>query len=357
MALKILYLYTEVMGYQSPVFQRLVSAYGASIEVVHWDKNKLTPYKNLNMAGVNFHPRSSFSAERLNQFVLQLDPDLVYISGWQDKSYLKAARLLKAMGCPVVVGFDDQWHGGLRQLIGSLLMKLVWKKKYFSHAWVAGPLQYEYAKKMGFSSNEIIYNLLSCDVAAFSRLPGESGSVNATSNFLFVGRFHPNKGLNTLLEAFEIYKNHLNGHWGLICAGNGPLRGTLEEAKGVQVEEFQDIAGLRRLAESCGAFILPSQREPWGVVVQEFALAGMPLILSDRVGSHPVFLISGYNGYLFTHDSALELAERMLAISGMTPAELRSFSRRSHEMGLLINPEKSAASLMSILGASERGGI
>jgi glycosyltransferase involved in cell wall biosynthesis len=352
MSLKILYLYTEVMGYQSSVFQKLVSAYGASIEVVHWDKNKLTPYKHLNIAGVKFHPRSSFSAELLNQFALQLDPDLVYISGWQDKSYLKAAQLLKARGCPVVVGFDDQWHGGLRQLMGSLLMKFVWKKKYFSHAWVAGPLQYEYAKKMGFSSNEIIFNLLSCDVDAFSSLPGEPELANTTSNFLFVGRFHPNKGLNTLLEAFRIYKDHLHGSWGLICVGNGPLHSTLEQANDVQVEEFQDIAGLRRLAESCGAFILPSRREPWGVVVQEFALAGMPLILSDRVGSHPVFLISGYNGYLFTHDSALELAERMLTISRMPPVELRSFSRRSHEMGLLINPEKSAASLMSILDTS-----
>ena len=54
-------------------------------------------------------------------------------------------------------------------------------------------------------------------------------------------------------------------------------------------------------------------------------------------------------------DSALELAERMLAISVMPQAELRSFPRRSHEMGLLINPEKSAASLMSILDVSQQG--
>jgi glycosyltransferase involved in cell wall biosynthesis len=349
MALKILYLYTEVMGYQTSVFKRLVSTYGASIDVVHWDHNKLTPFKHLNMEGVKFHPRSSFSSEQLKQFALDLRPDLIYISGWQDNSYLQVARSLRLMGYPVVVGFDDQWHGRLRQLMGSYLMKFIWKKRYFSHAWVAGPMQYEYAKRMGFSGNEIIFNLLSCDVDAFSRSLSSQECKNGALNFLFVGRFHANKGINTLLEAFRIYKSQLNGAWGLICAGNGPLRDSLDCASGVRVEEFQDIAGLRILAERSGAFILPSRREPWGVVVQEFALLGLPLILSDQVGSHPLFLINGYNGYLFRHDSALDLAKKMLAISTMPLEERQKYADRSHEMGLVVNPEKSAASLMSIL--------
>ena len=65
MALKILYLYTEVMGYQTSVFKQLVSAYGARIDVVHWDINKLTPFRHPNIEGVKFHPRSSFSSEQL----------------------------------------------------------------------------------------------------------------------------------------------------------------------------------------------------------------------------------------------------------------------------------------------------
>lgn len=354
MALKILYLYTEVMGYQASVIQKLVSSYGASVEVIHWDQNKLTPYKHQNIDGVTFHARSNFSSEQLSEFALRLNPDLVYISGWQDKSYLKTAQLLKAKGRLIVVGFDDQWYGGVRQLIGSLLMKFSWKRKYFSHAWVAGPLQYEYAKRMGFSNNEIIFNLLSCDVEAFSQSFIREDGDNEICNFLFVGRFHPNKGLNILLEAFKIYRDHLHGSWGLVCAGNGPLRKMIEQVNGVRVEEFQDIAGLRRLASSCGVFILPSQREPWGVVVQEFALAGLPLLLSDKVGSHPVFLISGYNGYLFAHNSALELAERMLAISEMSKDEFQRYSSRSYEMGHVITPMKSAASLISVLDARKQ---
>lgn len=354
MALKILYLYTEVMGYQTSVFKRLVSTYGASIDVVHWDHNKLTPFRNPNMEGVKFHPRSSFSAKQLKQFALDLRPDLIYISGWQDKSYLQLARSLRLVGCPVVVGFDDQWHGRLRQLMGSYLMKFIWKKRYFSHAWVAGPMQYEYAKRMGFSNNEIIFNLLSCDVDAFSQSPGSQECKNGALNFLFVGRFHANKGISTLLEAYKIYKSQLNGVWGLICAGNGPLRDSLDRASGVQVKEFQDIAGLRLLAERSGAFILPSRREPWGVVVQEFALLGMPLILSDQVGSHPLFLINAYNGYLFRNDSPLDLAKKMLEISTMSLDERQKYANRSREMGLVINPEKSAASFMSILSKKQR---
>ena len=35
----------------------------------------------------------------------------------------------------------------------------------------------------------------------------------------------------------------------------------------------------------CGAFVLPSRKEPWGVVVQEAAAARMPVICSDSVGA------------------------------------------------------------------------
>ena len=42
--MKVLYLYTEVMGYNIPIFERLVERYGATVDVVHWDQNKKTPY-------------------------------------------------------------------------------------------------------------------------------------------------------------------------------------------------------------------------------------------------------------------------------------------------------------------------
>lgn len=346
--MKILYLYTEVMGYLIPVFEELVKTHGAQLDVIHWDKQKLTPYVPPMIDGVRFYGRADLSVAQLVQLAQDIAPDLVYISGWQDKGYLEVARQLKSHNCPIVVGFDDQWHGSLRQIAGSCLMRLLWKRRYFTYAWVAGPYQFEYASKMGFAKTHIIFNILTCDVDSFSPLASTKLIGSGAPNFLYLGRYHPNKDLDCLLEAFKIYRD-LKGPWGLILAGNGPLKSHLEKSEGVEISEFQSVDGVRALIKRSSAFVLPSRKEPWGVVVQEAAVAGLPLILSNRVGSRPVFLIDGDNGYTFRCGSAQDLAEKMLKLSSFDNETLVKMGRKSHALGMVITPQKSAASLVSVL--------
>ena len=60
-----------------------------------------------------------------------------------------------------------------------------------------------------------------------------------------------------------------------------------------------------RLAEAYVAadvFALLSTHEPWGVVVNEAAASGLPLVLSDRVGAARDLLRDGENGLLVPAD-------------------------------------------------------
>lgn len=82
--------------------------------------------------------------------------------------------------------------------------------------------------------------------------------------------------------------------------------------------------------------------------MHEFALAGLPLLLSDCVGSAPAFLINGYNGFVFRHGSSQALAEAMLALSVKSNFELLEMGQRSHALGTAINPKLSAASFCPI---------
>ena len=60
--MKVLYLYTEIMGYNIPIFEELVDRYGATVDVVHWDKNKNTPYTpSANAQSIQFRARSDFT--------------------------------------------------------------------------------------------------------------------------------------------------------------------------------------------------------------------------------------------------------------------------------------------------------
>lgn len=350
--MKILYLYTEIMGYQIPVFKELIEGYGAEIFVVHWDQKKLTPYSPQQIPGLTLLNRSEFSNyEEILDLALLINPVLVYISGWQDKAYLKVVEHLRLQSIPIVVGFDDQWKGSFRQMLGSLLMRFRWVKKYFTHAWVAGPYQLEYATRMGFSKRNIIFNLLSCDADKFDVFTERlsNNSAETSHQFLYVGNFRNIKGTDILVEAFQIYRNKYRGKWSLLCIGNGDLESLIKDNGAIIRLPFSGVDELVNYAKNSSAFIMPSRHDQWGVAVHEFALAGLPLILSENVGSHPVFLIDGYNGYLFKNNSADDLAEKMYLVSQKNDKELSVMGARSRGLGLSITPQMSAASLMSVL--------
>ena len=165
--MKILYLYSELVAYQIPIFVEYTTKYNAKVHVVSWNKNKLKPYNPPELNNVTFYKRSEYTKNTLTHLVTNINPDIIYISGWMDRVYLSVVRKFRKKGVPVVTAFDDQWKGTLRQRLASVLFPLV-RKKYYSHAWVAGPWQYEFAKRLGFNNSEIIYHMLSCNTQLFS---------------------------------------------------------------------------------------------------------------------------------------------------------------------------------------------
>ena len=360
--MRILYLYTELMGYNLPVMRELVERYGARIDVIHWNRNKLTPFKPEPIPGVTFHERSAFSQAAMVEFALKNLPDVVYITAWMDRGYLPVARALKARGVPVVTGLDSQWTGSLRQRIGAQLVRWVYKPRCFSHVWVPGPLQFEYAARIGFHKDEVICNLLTGDSSLFSQATraraqasGGGQARGSMRGFLFVGRFAQDKGIDTLVSAYEIYRKQYGGNWDLTCVGNGPMQTMLDNRPGILVEPFLSQPELVERALGAGAFVLPSRFEPWDVVVHEFASAGLPLILSDKVGARLQFLINGYNGYTFQGDTAASLAAAMHRISSLDESRLVAMGAASARLAQAVTPEIAAASLMSVVGAEVTG--
>ena len=350
--MKILYLYTEVMGYQIPVFRALAAEYDADVHVFRWTSKNLTPYRPPQLSRIFYYDRSSFTAFEILKIAKNIQPDLVYVSGWQDRGYLLTAAYFRLMGIPVIVGFDDQWIGSLRQHFASFLGRLGVFNVLFSHAWVAGAFQTEYAARLGFHKSKIIFNLLSCDISLFRGRFKKSvldEKTDGTHAFLYVGNFRAVKGTDLLVEAFKIYRNEFQGKWRLICVGNGPLDYLLKETDGVFLYPFTDPDQLWHYGAISDVFILPSRHDQWGVVLQEFGVLGMPLIASNTVGSASAFLVHGYNGYSFTNNSARELAQLMHKIAVLPHSERRIMGLRSRRLGLKITPELSAASLVSAL--------
>ncbi|MDA2914315.1 glycosyltransferase, partial [Acidobacteriia bacterium AH_259_A11_L15] len=119
---------------------------------------------------------------------------------------------------------------------------------------------------------------------------------------LYAGRLAPEKGLDNLLQA--LHRLAAPGVW-LLLAGEGRSRKALEEqARSLPLPRvlFLGLQGQKQLARSYVAadiFVLPSHREPWGLVVNEAMNFALPVLVSERAGAVPDLVEGGENGFVF----------------------------------------------------------
>ena len=165
-----------------------------------------------------------------------------------------------------------------------------------------------------------------------------------------MGRFVQDKGLDTLVKAYEMYRAHSSNPWPLICCGAGPLRPLLENKPGIQIEGFLQPEQLRSRFGQAGCFVLPSDFEPWAVVVHEAASAGLVILASENVGSAVHLVQDNYNGYIFGSKDAPGLAGLLERVSVMTDKRLDEISRASHTLSLQFSPRHWAETLLDIAG-------
>lgn len=339
----ILYLYTELMGYNIPVLKELCIRYNAEVHVVHWDKGKLTPYVPPIIEGVVYYKRSELKKEDFIKLANKINPNIVYVPNWYDKGYLNVCRYLKRKKIPVVAGLDNQWTGSLKQWFGCGLMR-IYLKKYYSHIWVAGPYQYEFARRLGFNKTKILFNFYSADVEGFINL--EKPTL-VPHKFLFVGRLEPVKGIDILLKAWDSINEKKD--WSLTLIGSGSLKSKILQRTNIEVKDFMQPELLLKEISAYGCFVLPSIYEPWGVVIHEFVAAGMPIIVSKTCGAAPVFVIPNHNGFLFETGDVYDLRKKLEKIINMSDNDLLNFRENSINRGKIITPQISAASFMAAL--------
>lgn len=341
---KLLFLYTEVLGYTESVLKQLIENFDSELLVIENDSKKLTPYQfSLESTKCQYYKKSAI--KNLMQTCIEFNPNLVYISGWNDIDYLQIAKHFKSKNIPVVSGIDNHWKGTLRQRMASLFSSML-VKPYISYMWVAGYPQYEFARRLGFTPNRIIYNLYTADTNKFTG--NENFNVKKTKNILFVGRFEIYKGYNLLVDTFLKLEESCQD-WTLTLVGNTKENNELLKNEKIKIYSFLSSEELNKLARESMIFCLPSYHEPWGLVIHEFASSGLALLAADNCGAATTFLINGYNGFIFENRNAQSLEEKLKKIMKMSESELTLMGERSRQLSKRIQPEISAASILSIL--------
>jgi len=120
---------------------------------------------------------------------------------------------------------------------------------------------------------------------------------------LFCAKLQPWKRPQDALEAFVVAGVPAAY---LVFAGEGPLRAQLEaRARALGVGDrvrflgFVNQSALPGVYRASDMLVLPSQYEPFGLVVNEAMLCGVPAVVSDRVGARHDLVEEGKTGFVF----------------------------------------------------------
>lgn len=332
---KIVILYSCLSDYILNILSAYSSISGTELHIVYLDPVKSEAPFELDLEGENmiFYNYDQFDKKELIEVVNKINPNLIICSGWNNKKYNSIVAIFhEKVKC--ILTMDNQWLGRPKQYLGWLYSRLFIVHKY-NKVWVPGAPQIQYALKLGFKKKNILSGWYVANEDKF-KLEHKRNTVN--KKFVFVGRYVDNKGILDLYYAFVRLVEEVPNEWTLNCVGTGPLLDTIPAHPQIKHFGFMQPKELQRFAKDGGVFVLPSHFEPWGLVVQEFALSGFPLLVSNKVGAASQFL-TPKNGLIFKSQSIDSLYNALKTIVSKSDIELIEMSRLSQELGANVTYE------------------
>lgn len=150
--------------------------------------------------------------------------------------------------------------------------------------------------------------------------PKTTYELHDPARLIFVGRLHPQKGLDTLLQACQELKRVYDGRLQLQLLGDGPLREELEQlAKQLDISDIVQFVGqtdqvISHLQEA-DIFVLPSRAEGISNALLEAMSVGLPAVVSGIPGNVDV-IEDEKCGLLFPVDDSQALASRLHRLLG-----------------------------------------
>ena len=237
----------------------------------------------------------------------------------------------------------------------------------FGWAITGGKLHVDYLRELGFAADRIegCYDVVDNDLFRKGTealhenesITAESFGLPTSPYFLYVGRMAEEKNVALLLRSWLDYRDG-GGIWPLVLVGAGPELASLKAAAaasnyGADVQ-FPGLRSSRELLPFyafAGCFVLPSTREPWGLVVNEAMASGLPVIVSARCGCAPELVQAGLNGLLFDPQAvdAQAVLTKALARLATLPDEQRArMGKASAEIIQSFSPTHFGRSIAAI---------
>ncbi len=288
-------------------------------------------------------------------------PEVVVVSGWSTFAAQATALWCRRRRVPYVLLVESNerdarpsWRRVVKEAV------VPWMVRGAAELLVVGTLSRLAMTNRGVEPQRISLFADTIDVDSFGReadrltarrreLRAEVGVGTEDVAVLSVARLAPEKGLDTLVRAVA----HIGDErLVVLLAGDGPMRDglvALSRSLGVRLTLLPDVPWERVVERYAIAdvFALLSTNETWGVVVNEAAACGLPLVLSDRVGAAHDLLEDGRNGSLVPAGDHVAAAAAISALAA-DPVRRRAAGQASRELMRGWGYEPSIENLVSV---------
>ena len=175
---KILVLYTELADYVLNSFDYYAENYNSEFYIIHWPINSEAPFSFKKNSNINLYNKQDFDENSLIDLAININADAIICAGWMDKDYVKIVKKYKN-NIPKILTMDNHWEGNIKQNILRVISPF-YLKKIFSHIWVPGIPQKQYAKKLHFKENQILTGFYVANSQNFEKINYISATIGRT---------------------------------------------------------------------------------------------------------------------------------------------------------------------------------
>ncbi|MGB7591489.1 MAG: glycosyltransferase family 4 protein [Terriglobia bacterium] len=323
--------------YREPLFERLARSADYDIQVLYCRDHQ--PGQQWRLGAPHYPARylKNFAPERWHGRLLvgainpgvwrelrAFRPDAVVIYGYNTATSLLAILWVIRHRIPMLMRTDsnvlaEPGKPQLRRSLKRLLLR--WLARRVSAFLSVGTMNSQYWQFYGAAPEKIFLARYAVDNEFFqTQAASYRGARQRTRDengwkqrylLLYVGRLVPFKRVDLVIEAMRRLSTK-RSDIGLVIVGDGPERERLEGlAQGmpyVYFAGFQQQSDLPKYYGVADIFVLPSEWEPWGLVVNEAMASGLPVIATRKVGAARDLIVEGENGYLVPENDVEAMA-------------------------------------------------
>ncbi|MDA0239280.1 MAG: glycosyltransferase family 4 protein [Proteobacteria bacterium] len=304
MTIRVAYFISHPIQYQAPLLRRISDEAEIELRVIFESDFSSTTYFDKGF-GVELAwdvpLRDGYDSCLLDEIDLDevlRGSDVVWFHGWQSRTFRRILKRARSLERPTLMR-GENWSGAMPDGAGARgWLKRLYLKTVFDQCsgfLSVGSANHRYYVDHGITEQMIFpmpyavdnnYFSERSDAADIQALRLSIGIPEGTGVVLYAGKLTPRKHPELLLEAWG------GADWPgarpvLLFAGDGPMRAALESKapEGVIFSGFcnqSELPGLYALAD---IFVLPSEREPWGLAINEAMACGTAVVSTSECGA------------------------------------------------------------------------